>query len=187
MMQVSGSLVISTDPSAFPKPIRWKTFCFGCSVSCGFKFRSARTRLESPKLAAAHMKGIWRFQLTTSIMGSTSVTVAENMKMLVGCLNGQMGCRSGKVTLQGLLAGAGPVWRNMPSPEHHVDQGLPLETCSKGMNEDTSVDSWVCWGPTGYLPSYNLILGNLEVSTSQPPVHLAGLCAKFQLMGHEQS
>lgn len=68
MMQVSGPSVISTDPSVRPKPTRWKTFSSRRSVSCGFKFRSARTRLESSMLAAAHMKGTWRFQLTTSII-----------------------------------------------------------------------------------------------------------------------
>lgn len=151
MMQVSGSLVISTDPSVQPKPTRWKTFCSRCSISCGFKFRSARTRLESSELAAAHMKGIWTSPLTTSIIGSTSVAVAKNRKILIGCLSRQTACRSRKVTVQGLLARADHVYRNTSSLKYHTDQESPLGICIGGVNEDTPVDSWECWGPTGYL------------------------------------
>lgn len=140
-MQALGSLIISIDRKAPPNPTRWKTFNYGCSISCGFKFRSTRTRLESPPLAAVHMKEIWGFELTTSLIWSNSVTVAKNVQILVGCLNRHMVSRSREVMLQGLLAWAGHVERGVFNPERHIwrEKGWSLGACNGGTVEGIAV------------------------------------------------
>lgn len=105
-VQTGRSPVVSIDPRAQPNPAGWKTFNCGCSISCGFRLRSTRTRLEKPPLAAVHMKAIWGFQWTTSLIGSNRVTVAKNAKVLVGRLPRHMASRSGEVMLQAPLARA---------------------------------------------------------------------------------
>lgn len=168
-MPALGSLIIPVDPEAQPNPARWKTFNHGCSISCGFKFRSTRARLESPPLAALHMKEIWRFQPTPSLIWSNSATVAKNAQLLGGCLKRHMVTRSSEVMLQDLLAWAGDVWRSMFNPAHHHIWGEKRVTVG---GVQLKILRWI--NPESRharcLPSHILFLSPRGANAHQPPL-----------------
>lgn len=91
--------------------------------------------------------------------------------------------------IQGADIAGSSDWSRPCREEYVQPWASPWSRVTLGDRQWRKTPQWIhgSGGDQQDAPSYNLILGNLEVRTSQPPMQLAGLCAKFQLRDHEQS